>query len=139
MQTIKKSGNLYVLRLEPEEEFISVIQNFCKENGVHSAWLEAVGSTKDLELAYFNLDKKDYDTSVFVEFLEVVNITGNIALQDNKPFCHAHGIFSRPDMSTVGGHVVRCVVSATLEVSLRVLEGEMNRKFDEETNLHLLS
>lgn len=138
MKTIEKSGNSFILRLDAGDEFISAVQDFCAQNDIRAAWLQAIGSTKELELAYFNLEKKDYDTSAFVEFLEVMNITGNVALRDSKPFCHAHGVFGRADMTTIGGHVVRCVVSATMEISIRVLEGEINREFDEKTNLHLL-
>ncbi|MDX1607724.1 MAG: PPC domain-containing DNA-binding protein [Candidatus Spechtbacterales bacterium] len=138
METIKKENNTYFLRLDPGDEFISSVRDFCIENKINSGWLEAIGSTKDLELAYFNLDKKDYDTTDFAEFLEILTISGNIALKDEKPFVHAHGLFGRADMSTIGGHVNRCVISATCEVMLHAGEDKMRREFDDETNLHLL-
>ena len=138
MEIVKKENNTYFLRLDPGEEFISSLRDFCVENEIKSGWLEAIGSTKDLELAYFNLDKKDYDTTDFTEFLEILTITGNVALKDGEPFVHAHGLFGRADMSTIGGHVNRCVISATCEVMLHAGEGEIRRKFDDETNLHLL-
>ncbi|MEX0877850.1 MAG: PPC domain-containing DNA-binding protein [Candidatus Spechtbacterales bacterium] len=138
MELIKKSDNSYILRLDPGEEFISSVQDFCVANKIENGWIQSIGSAKELEIAYFNLDKKDYDTSAFVEFVEILNISGNIAIKDGKPFCHAHGVFGRSDMSTIGGHVIRCVISATAEVYIGVGEGKIHREFDKETNLYLL-
>lgn len=146
MKLINKTKNLYTLRLDPNEEFISSVQDFCSLNNIGNAWLKAIGSVKELELAYFNVEKKDYDTISFNEFLEIVNITGNIsrrvlpsgsATKEGRTL-HAHGIFSRADMATLGGHIMKCVISATAEITLQVGEGEMKRTFDEETGLYLL-
>ena len=150
MELIKKSDNSYILRLDPGEEFISSVQDFCVANNIENGWIQAIGSAKELELAYFNLQNKDYDISAFVEFVEILNITGNIALGVRPSLAaapgpegltlrvHAHGVFGRSDMSTIGGHVARCVISATAEIYIGVGEGEIHREFDKETNLHLL-
>src|SRR3990167_1752519 len=80
-------------------EFINSIQNFCEKEGIKVGWLAAIGSTQDLDLAYFDTELKEYEIKKFKEFLEIVSITGNITLKENKVFCHAHGLFGREDMS----------------------------------------
>ncbi len=139
MKLVNQSKDTYILRLDPDEEFIETIQNFCVENNIKSAWLEAVGSTKELELAYFNVDEKEYETESFQEFLEIITITGNISVKEGEVFCHAHGIFGKSDMKSLAGHVNRCIISATGEVMLHKYEGKVERKYDENTGLHLLS
>lgn len=139
MEMVNKTRNIYIVRLDPGEELIAAVQDFCTQHGVTSGWLEALGSSQELQLAYFNTEKKEYETKDFREFLEITTITGNIALKDGKSFCHAHGMFSRADMSTIGGHIMRCVISATCEVRFEVGEGVIKREFDERTGLHLLS
>lgn len=160
MKVINKSNNSYTLRLDPNEEFISSVQNFCASNNIKNGWLEAIGSTKELELAYFNVEKKQYDTKLFTEFLEIIIITGNISRrllssnlggsgflnqglqEDPTPkdglTLHVHGAFSRSDMSLIAGHVKRCVISATAEIILHVGKGEIKREFDDKTGLYLL-
>lgn len=139
MNTVYKDKNKYILRLDKGEEFINSIQNFCEKEGIKVGWLAAIGSMQDLDLAYFDTELKEYEIKKFKEFLEIVSITGNIALKEDKVFCHAHGLFSKEDMSVIGGHIHRCVVSSTCEVVIFIGEGELKREFNDETGLYLLS
>jgi predicted DNA-binding protein with PD1-like motif len=138
MEVINKSKNYYVLRLEYGEELREQLEKFCKAQKVSAAWVNALGSSKELELAYYNLEKKKYETKSLREDLEITGVTGNVAIKDGSPFIHIHGTFSNRDMQVVGGHINRCVVSATCEVSIWSAEGKMGRKYDEFTGLHLL-
>ena len=138
MKLINKNKNKYIIRLDNGEEFINSLQNFCEKENIKVGWIQAIGSAQDINLAYFDTNLKDYEIKEFKEFLEIVTITGNIALKENKIFLHAHGLFSREDMSIIGGHIHRCVISATCEIVLFIGEGEMKREFDDETGLYLL-
>jgi uncharacterized protein len=138
MKLISQNQDHYTVRLDPDEELIATVQAFCEERGIQHAWLSALGSAKELELAYYDLEHKEYQPVALQERVEIVNITGNIALKEGKAFCHAHGTFSRADMSTLGGHINRCAISATCEVRLEAGEGEVRRTFDETTGLHIL-
>ena len=139
MQIIKKSDNSYILRFDRGEEFIDTVQKFCEQKSIYAGWIQAIGSASDVDLAYFDTKTKDYDIKGFKEFLEIVTITGNITMKNEQPFCHVHGIFSKSNMETIGGHIHRCVISATCEVILFVGDGEIKREFDDKTGLHLLN
>ena len=145
MELLNKSESFYILRLDPGEELRGEVEKFCKKQGVVAAWMNALGSCKELELAYYNLEKKEYETKNFLEDLEIATIVGNIAIKDGNPFVHIHGTFSNSEMSVIGGHINRCVVSATCEVSIWPMgatspEGtrRVGRKYDEFTGLYLL-
>ena len=138
-------GTSYILRLDSGEELRGEVEKFCKEQGINAAWVNALGSCEDLELAYYNLEKKEYETKSFSEDLEITTVVGNIALKDNSPFVHVHGTFSNSEMSVIGGHINRMVVSATCEVSIWSMGGtspedtrRVGRKYAEATGLHLL-
>ena len=115
-----------------------IVQNVCKDRGISAGWINVLGSSQKLELAYYNLDTKEYETKDFNERLEITTITGNIALKDKEPFLHIHGTFSDPDMKVIGGHINSCVISATGEVVIHIGEGDMVRLHDEDTGLFLL-
>ncbi|MCH8315295.1 MAG: DNA-binding protein, partial [Planctomycetes bacterium] len=146
MELVSTSKDFYILRLDPGEELRQEVEKFCKEQGINAAWVNALGSCKELELAYYNLEKKEYETKTFSERLEIVTAVGNIALKDGEsldktqdlPFIHIHGTFSNSSMSVIGGHINRCIISATCEVSLWKSERAIRRKYDEFTGLHLM-
>lgn len=138
MELLSSSKDLYILRIDPGEEVREEVEKFCGKMNIGAAWVNTLGSCKELELAYYNLGKKEYATKVFSENLEIAAVVGNVAIKDDKPFMHVHGTFSRASMEVVGGHINRCVVSATCEVAIWVAEGKMGRKYDEFTGLHLL-
>lgn len=146
MEVVSESKIFFLIRLDPGEEVREKIEGFCAGTGIDTAWINGLGSCKEVELGYYNLEKKEYETRKFSEDLEIVSATGNIALKpfddtqgrDAKPFLHVHGTFTRPSMEVIGGHIMRCVVSATCEVALWRAEGRVERKYDETTGLHLL-
>ena len=61
MELLSKSESFYILRLDPGEELREEGEKFCQGQGINTAWVNALGSCKDLELAYYNLEKKEYD------------------------------------------------------------------------------
>lgn len=137
MKLVNKSKNIYILRFDSGEDLLDLLRGFCDKESIKSGWFQIIGSTRSVELAYYNLKTKEYESRPFDEDLEIVSASGNIALKEGGVFCHAHGVFGRSDMSTIGGHINKCEVSATAEVVLFAGEGEMNREFDEKTGLHL--
>ena len=127
-----------IVKINPGEELRDKIEKFCAENNIKTAWINALGSSEELELAYYNLSNKEYETKIFNERLEIVALVGNVALKGDKPFAHIHGTFSRPSMEVIGGHINKCVISATCEVSIWPSEKILERKYDGQTGLHLL-
>lgn len=138
MELIKETDLFYIIRLKLEEELKQEIENFCEGQNIQAAWMGAIGSSKESNIAYYSLKSKQFSVKEFKEDLEIVGITGNIFIKDGKPFLHAHGTFSRPSMEVIGGHIMKCVISATCEVLLKKIEGKIERKYDEFTGLHLI-
>ena len=138
MEIVKNTEQFAILRLSYGEELREQLEKFCAENNIKAAWFNAIGATKKAEIAVYNLRAKKYDTKQFSEMMEIVGVIGDISIMDGKPFMHAHGSFARPSFAMVGGHIMTCVISATCEIRLDKLDGELNRKHDEFTGLHLL-
>lgn len=139
MEIISKDKDRYILRLAYGEELREALENFCAANNIKAAWFTAIGATKEIEIACYNLAEKRYDPKTFLEMMEITSIIGDISINEGRPFLHAHGTFARPQtMEVIGGHIIKCVISATCEISFWKIEGEMNRRHDEFTGLHLL-
>jgi predicted DNA-binding protein with PD1-like motif len=139
MKVIISDKTNRVLRFDRGEEAVSTLVEYCEENNIKAAWFSMLGATGELILSYYNLETKKYEDHPIKQNLEVVGITGNVGSLNGKLMLHAHGSFSDQNLSTVGGHIKSLTVSATLEVFLIILQGEIIRVFDEDTGLNLMS
>lgn len=138
MKIINQSTNHYLLRFDLDEEVISGLSQFAKEHTISAATFSAIGAAKEVTLAYYNLETKQYEDREINQDVEILGIIGNIAILNNDIAIHCHGSFGDRNFDVVGGHVKRLVVSATCEVSLTTLEGKMEREYDQKTGLNLL-
>jgi len=127
----------YFFVLKRGQEVVEEIIKFCNEKNIRAAYFTAIGAVSSVELAYYDLQKKEYNYKKFDE-LEIDTITGNLAVMNDELIIHAHGTFSDKDMKTVGGHFKSAVVSGTCEVFLVPLKESLVRKFDEDTGLNLI-
>ncbi len=139
MEIIKKQENVYIISVKRDSDFLQTLTTFCEKEHIHAAYLTAIGACRELTLAWYNLETKTYEDHEFNEDLEIAGIIGNAALVEGKVFIHAHGTFGKRDMSVVGGHIRRLVISAACEVRLEVIEGKIERKHDEFTGLNLMT
>ncbi len=138
MKVITKADKNFILKLETGESFMTVVPEFLEAQKIGAAVFSAVGAVSTVELGYFNPHLKDYRKKLYTDEMEIVSLTGNVAMLDQKPSIHMHGSFGHTDFSLIGGHIFKLVVGATCEVFLQVLDGEMQRALDPSTNLNLL-
>lgn len=148
MKIILQGKNNYVLRFDAGEELIKELADFCLKEKINAGSLSGIGSAQNIIIAYYNLDTKQYEDATVERRLEIISLSGNIALLNDvprktssrgKPYAHIHGTFSDADMQPISGHVKKLIVSATCEIVLIKLEGEMRRAYDPKTGLNLLS
>lgn len=138
MELFPLDTSTYFIRLDKGEELIQELTKLAQEKNISSAHITAIGACGELTLAYYNLSEKKYEDHDFHEDMEITSIIGNIGQMDAKPIIHAHGTFSRRDMSITGGHVKKLIVSATCEITLSLFPLKLGRAFDESTGLNLI-
>lgn len=139
MKLVLKDGHRYILRFDFGEEFISNLKEFCEKEGIDAGFFTGLGAASEVDLQSFDLDTKKYSRQSFIETLEVANLTGNISKKESETIVHVHGALGRENFETLSGHVSRLIVSATLEIHLIKLDGQLERKPDAFTGLNLLS
>jgi len=89
---------------------------------------------EDVELSFFAGGGR-YETSRFGGPLELVSLSGNISLQDDGYFVHAHAALAGPDLKLIGGHLNRGVVAVTNEIVLSPSPVRIVRRLEPETGL----
>ncbi|HRN71112.1 MAG TPA: DNA-binding protein [Candidatus Woesebacteria bacterium] len=138
MEIITSKNNIYIISVKKDSDFLKTLTTFAHEKQIHAAYLTAIGACHKLTLAWYNLETKKYEDHEYNEDLEIASLIGNISLVEGKPFIHAHGVFGKQDMSTIGGHIRSMIISAACEVRLEVFDGKIEREFDEVTGLNLM-
>jgi predicted DNA-binding protein with PD1-like motif len=132
-------GSSYVLVFKKGEEVISRLLKFIEETDIQSAWISGLGGALEVELGYYDLDKRAYQWGNFVQVSEIAALQGNIARDDaGKPVVHMHGVFGDEGYQTAAGHVNRLVAGGTCELFLHPFDRPLKRTFDDETGLKLL-
>lgn len=134
----KKQKNTYIIRLFKGEKIIEALTKFLTEQKITSAYLLGIGAVSEAELAHYDLEKKKYSSKKFNEQLEIINMTGNIALLEGKPMIHTHIALGDKGMKVLGGHLKEATVAATCEIILKTFEENLEREHDPEIGLNLL-
>jgi predicted DNA-binding protein with PD1-like motif len=142
MKILFDSNEKTILVLDRGEEFLSAIGALVKERD-KSCTFSMIGGASSVDLAFFDMIKKEYTTQTFLhgfsQNIEIVNVTGNVAWFEGSPLVHAHGIFSNEEYKTFGGHIIKIDISITAETVIEWLPEKLMRKFDQELCLKLLT
>ena len=129
---------VWALVFEKADEAVAALEAFAQENGVQTAHFTAIGAFSDATLGYFDRGRSDYDRIPVSEQVEVLSLTGDIALQDGEPKVHAHTVLGRRDGTTIGGHLFEGRVWPTLELFLSAEPGALQKREDADTGLFLI-
>jgi uncharacterized protein len=129
----------HLLAFEPGEEVAEGLKRFARERDIRAATFTGIGAFERATLAFFDLDRREYDPIPIDEQVEVLSIAGNVGRHDGEPLVHAHVVVGKRDGSAVGGHLLEGHVRPTLEVILIELHGTIERRLDEATGLPLIA
>lgn len=125
-----KSDKGYVLRLEIGEEIQEALRQFAQAVGLKSAFYQGIGAVTRVELAFFCTDIKEYDKKFFDGEFELTSLMGNLSSHDGAIIPHTHITIGDRSFQTYAGHLVRAVVSVTVELLVTELDMALTRKKD---------
>jgi hypothetical protein len=128
----------FALVLDAGDEVIGVLQRFAKDHGLKASRVSAIGAFETAQLGFFDIDRQDYHRIPVDTQVEVLSLSGDIALDGNEPKLHLHAVLGRRDGSTVGGHLLEGKVRPTLEVLLTESPGYLRRVRDPRFGLALI-
>ena len=128
----------YALVFDKEDEVISGLTKFAKDQALGASHFTAIGAFSDVTLGYFDRREKSYEKIPLHEQVEVLSLIGDIAINRNEPKIHAHVVVGRRDGSACGGHLMDARVWPTLEVILTESPRHLERKYDPESGLALI-
>lgn len=133
----RRFNNTIVARIDKGEEILDKIKEISLKENIKLANVNALGATNEFIVGVFKVDEKKYYSNEFKGNFEIVSLTGTINTMDGEFYTHIHMSAGNDKGEVFGGHLNKAMVSATCEMIINIIDGEVDRKFDEEIGLNL--
>lgn len=133
----KKFDNKYFLRLDKGEEIVTKLKEFCKSENIKLGWIKGIGAVDEVKIGFFEINRKSYYTKELKGNYEITSLLGNISTMDEEVYLHLHINLADNEFKTYGGHLDSAIISATGELIIEVIDGKLDRVFNEESGLNI--
>ncbi len=132
----KLNDNTIFLRVDPDEEVISAIEEVCKKYDLNAGKIEGIGTLKNAVLGYYT--GKEYEKIEMEEDVELISCIGDISTDGEKYVVHLHAALSDDGGDSIAGHLFEGIVSFTGEFFITFFPERLKRVYDPETELKLI-
>ena len=133
----RKFNNTIVARIDKGEEILEKIKEIALKENIKLANVNALGATNDFTVGVYKVDEKKYYSNSFQGNFEIVSLTGTINTMNNEFYTHIHMSAGNDKGEVFGGHLNRAIVSATCEMIINIIDGKVDRFYDEKIGLNL--
>ena len=133
----KKFGNTIVARIDKGEEILDKVKEIALKENIKLASISALGAVLEFTVGVYKTDEKKYYSNEFKGYYEIVSLTGTINTMNDEFYTHLHMSAGDDTGKVFGGHLNKAIVSATCEMIINIIDGRVDRYFDEEIGLNL--
>ena len=126
-----------VARIDKGEEILECIKKIALKEDIKLANINALGATNNFVVGVFKTDEKKYYSNEFKGDFEIVSLTGTINTMNDEFYTHIHMSAGNDKGQVFGGHLNKASVSATCEMVINIIDGRVDRYFDEDIGLNL--
>lgn len=133
----KRFDNTIIARIDKGEEILESVKNIALTENIKLANINALGAVNDFTVGVFKTNEKKYYSNSFNGDFEIVSLTGTINTMNDEFYAHLHMSAGDAAGKVYGGHLNRAIVSATCEMVINVINGRIDRKFNDEIGLNL--
>lgn len=133
----RKFDSTIIARIDKGEEILEKVKKIALKENIKLASISALGAVNDFTVGVFKTDEKKYYSNSFQGYFEITSLTGTINTMNGEFYTHIHMSAGNEKGEVFGGHLNRAVVSATCEMVITIIDGSVDRYFDEEIGLNL--
>ena len=133
----RKFGDTYVVRIDRGEEILASLTALCKKEDIRLASVDALGAVDHAVVSVYDVPTKTFFRKEFNEAMEISNLCGTVSRKGGEVYIHLHATLCDTNLAAHGGHANELRVSATCEMVVRTIPGEVGRQLDENIGLNL--
>lgn len=123
---------------DPNDEVMASLKRFVEGEHLSAAHFTGIGAFAEVTVAWFNLEKQEYEQILINEQVEVLSLIGDVADSDGKPSVHAHICVAKRDGTAHGGHLKAGTVQPTLELIVYEAPAHLRKTFRKQFGLPLI-
>lgn len=135
----RRFANKIVASIDKGEEILEKIEEIALKENIKLANINALGATSEFTVGVYKVDEKKYYANEFKGSYEIVSLTGTINTMNGEFYTHIHMSAGNDKGEVFGGHLNKAIVSAVCEMVIDVIEGTVDRIYDEEIGLNVFS
>ena len=133
----RRFGKTIVMRIDKGEEVLTQLKAMALKENVQLASVRALGATNDFTVGVFKVEEKKYYANHFTGDFEIVSLTGTISTMNGEYYAHLHMSAGDTQGRVFGGHLNEAIISATCEMVVEVIDGRVERAYDDDIGLNL--
>ena len=133
----KKENNKIFISIDKGELVNQKLLEVAQQENLTSGWINGLGAISNIEIGYWDIEKKIYEKQKFNNDYELLSLIGNVSLVDNTPFIHTHISFSDTSFKVFGGHLFDAEVIAAAEFCIFTSNYHLHRKLNCDIGLSL--
>ena len=133
----RRFDDTIIMRIDSGEEICEQLIAVAQKEEIRLSEISGLGAINDFTTGVFDTARKEYHSNHFTGTFEIVSLTGTLTRKAGEVYLHAHLSAGDEKGNVFGGHLNRAVVSATAEMIIRIINGEVGRSFHEEIGLNL--
>ena len=126
----KKVDNKIFISIDKGELVNQKLLEVAEKENLKSGWINGLGAISDVEIGYWDIEKKKYVKKNFDSDYELLSLIGNVSLVNNNPFIHTHISFSNTEFKVFGGHLFDAKVIAAAEFCIFISDYHLHRKLN---------
>ena len=126
----KRFGSRMVLRIDRGEEVLTQLHRAAEQEGIRLAAVSGLGAVGDFTVGVFHTAERQYHAHRFQGDFEIVSLVGTITTKDGEFYAHLHMSAGDTEGRVLGGHLNEAVISATCELVITLLDGQVERAMD---------
>ncbi len=133
----RRFGQTIVMRIDRGEEVLTQLKAMALKEDIKLASVRALGATNDFTVGVFKVDEKKYYANHFTGDFEIVSLTGTISTMNGEYYAHLHMSAGDEQGRVFGGHLNEAIISATCEMVVEAIDGQVERAHDADVGLNL--
>ncbi len=126
-----------IMRIDRGEEILTQLKVMALKEDIKLASVRALGAVGDFTVGVFKTGEKKYYANHFTGDFEIVSLTGTISTMNGEYYAHLHMSAGDDKGAVFGGHLNEAIVSATCEMAVEIIDGQVDRAFSEDVGLNL--
>lgn len=134
----RKFGDTYAVRACAGRRGMRKPACASKKEKLGAGTVSGIGAAGKATLGVYRVAEQVYVSRSLEGEFEIASLMGNISQQAGQPYLHLHAVLSDAGGGVYAGHLSEAYISATAEIFITTLQGELGRKRDERLGINLM-